>query len=805
MSALLLALALAQEADPVQSIVERLADGDVAVRNRAEKELGALPLDRAPALRAAARASGDAEVVQRVERSVPPEAWVRLLHGTVGEARAALDAIRELPDERSDLQKQWRREHVLRETVWSLETRVGLDLGALLLPLLDDPAAGVRDFALYGLKGCPPQDLSEVLRLLEDRAVGRRAADLLAASGDASVVPTALALLKKGCEPALRVLRSFGAHGRVKGVLEAHPSLQGESIAILARTAGTEAEDALVEALKGEAQLGAAEALARIGGPRILPGFKAWMFRTTGDTYWDHWLLPLGDAEWAGKRLDTVIRGTAVNVTGRAPWYASVAGPAAREPLLAALRDPAAKVGRRKELLPAFGVVALPEDMPFLASLLRDDRLVKEAGEALDMTGHPARARPMMEAFKKTGYHGIKEPHILALPLEGIEDDLVEILSDPKGYGWQASVALRIVARRPTPRLREALFGSGLGHAILAATACEADRPRIERLRASATPPDRMLGSYLALRLGDQAAAAELARLVFPEKGPELLLVAALFIHWPDPPGEAWPEAVEEAWRRTGKKDWTVERWLARRGVEDALAIVRRRKPPWTEPVHRPNPEDTDGAILARRGEAAGLERILERAQGGALPPETEAAFLAGADRAWKLRTLAVARRSGLHSGATRLAALLALPEGIPLYRAVVAAFGDPGSRKPDDAVTIPCLEALARLGAREAIPEIRLRLRDRPARTAAAAALALARLGDRDSLPEIAKMADAPDEIANEEWDNHRPRPDGPSRRLWHAAMEALEVLTGEKAPGASDAERRAYWRTRHEKPRDR
>jgi hypothetical protein len=560
---------------------------------------------------------------------------------------------------------------------------------------------------------------------------------------------------------------------------------------------------------RGTESLDAASTLAQGGDGRVLPKLRTWAFAKTGDTYWDHWLLPLGDAEWAMRRLRTVLDGTAINVTGRAPWYASVAGPAARDPILATLRNPSTKLSLRKELLPALGVVAKSEDVPWLLEQLRDDRLVKEAGEALDMSGDPRRARPMMEAFKRVGHVGVRVPRILALPAEAIEDDLIEILSDPSGYGWQCGVVLPLVARRPIPRLREALFAVKAGHAILAATVAPGDAPRIERLRKSADVEERIFGLYLALRLGDESVVPQLARLAIPEKGKAPFRTFADIFRWPDPPGAAWPRAVEEAWRRSGREDWALERWLAARGAADALERVRKRSPPFGDPLHRPNPEDDDGAILARRGEAAGLSRLLDRAaRFGPLPPETERAFLAGADRAWKLRLLAAARRPRLQAsnGALRLAALAATPEGVPLFRAAICpADNHPEWSGPGDAVTIPCLEALAALGVRDAIPEIRPHLRSRLPRVAAAAARALARLGDRESLPEIARLLDRYDETANEEWDLWRPTPDGPSRRLWDAALEVLELMAGEKSPGASTLERRAWWRGKHAKPGDR
>jgi hypothetical protein len=43
----------------------------------------------------------------------------------------------------------------------------------------------------------------------------------------------------------------------------------------------------------------------------------------------------------------------------------------------------------------------------------------------------------------------------------------------------------------------------------------------------------------------------------------------------------------------------------------------------------------------------------------------------------------------------------------------------------------------------------------------------------------------------------------DRPMRRVWHAAMEALEKIAGVKTEGRTVAERREFWRAWHARNR--
>jgi HEAT repeat protein len=146
----------------------------------------------------------------------------------------------------------------------------------------------------------------------------------------------------------------------------------------------------------------------------------------------------------------------------------------------------------------------------------------------------------------------------------------------------------------------------------------------------------------------------------------------------------------------------------------------------------------------------------------------------------------------------------MAIPEGLPLYReALRADQSDEDWEEDEDPVTAACVEAIVTLQAREAIPDLRRLLRSRQPFNRAAAAVALARLGDRGSVPLLVAFLDDPFEARN--GDN---RDDDekfiPVRRVWHAAMEALEILSGQKAEGRSVAQRRASWKAWYEKHRD-
>jgi len=136
-----------------------------------------------------------------------------------------------------------------------------------------------------------------------------------------------------------------------------------------------------------------------------------------------------------------------------------------------------------------------------------------------------------------------------------------------------------------------------------------------------------------------------------------------------------------------------------------------------------------------------------------------------------------------------RLAARLADRRAVTLYRQVLSPYT---GYSPETHVAA-CVRALGRLGAREAAGDLRLLLRSPTPAVRAEAARALGEMGDLASLPALARLADDPSPVS------HRPAADiRPVERVWHAAMGALEKLTGEKTPGETTADRREYWRAR-------
>jgi len=151
-----------------------------------------------------------------------------------------------------------------------------------------------------------------------------------------------------------------------------------------------------------------------------------------------------------------------------------------------------------------------------------------------------------------------------------------------------------------------------------------------------------------------------------------------------------------------------------------------------------------------------------------------------------------------------RLAALMAIPEGVSLYREVVSRDQtDWDWLNRNDRLTAPCARALAQLKVKEAAANVRRLLRSQNARNRAAGAEALGELGDLASVPAVVRLLDDPFEVEDEHARMGTGYLHQPKRRVWDAAIQALEKISGTKTEGATGADRRAFWRAWHEKNR--
>jgi hypothetical protein len=386
---------------------------------------------------------------------------------------------------------------------------------------------------------------------------------------------------------------------------------------------------------------------------------------------------------------------------------------------------------------------------------------------------------------------------LLSFPPDGLEDELLRLFDDPERRSGKFPDGFRLAARRPTPRLRAALFRSlwnpqpiwayhrpGALRA-LAGMVGKDDLPEIARLRADADSVRREGGLLLAARAGDETAAKELA--------------ASLAAIGPHPlarrPQELLPlldaatAGMKDAW--TARPTWKEGAlWLARRGDPEALEHLGRNR-------------DLPGALaaLAARGDDAALAALVARADpGGRWTPDEELAFLAAAKpEHWKpIVALARKRNHPPSDPAFRAAALAARPEALDLFRQQAAKPIPPTpASEVYNRVRSLSATALGRLGDRDSLFLLRPLLRSPNPLDRAAAAGALAELGDRDSVARLVRLVDDPDELR---LPDERLGADVPIRRVWHAAMEALERLTGLKTEGASVVERRAFWRSRAE-----
>lgn len=817
--AIVLLLSQAPPADPgelrehMRDLVARLGDHDFESRMAAERGLRALPSNLSAEIAGLGQDSPVFEVRMRVALLIVPDPWPKLLGGTLGEARATLDRLATAsPQDRSAL---------IAKLLTDLQGRVPPNIVALLESLLALPGRPAREFALAGLEHHPTGDTFRLIPFLGVEGLGRRAGDALIASGDASIVPAMLDLFSKGgtlAADAARVLEHFGpgseAH-QVAAAIRTDAHLASAGIRILAK-GGVQGEDALIGLLAQVPAKGAeiVVALERMGSVSALPVLRAWFKDHPENPMRDRILSTLRDREWAVEKLAEILKDDA-EFPG--PWFGEIAaagGSAIREAVLLRLREPGVKVSMLRLLLPLLGAVGRREDGALLVAKLKERRLRDAAAEGLDRMGDPAHASVLFDAFKKSELGGDLHRAAAALSPEALEEDLLEILADPEGYSGRCEVALKLVGRRPTPRLREALFKGILegglewsplriaAARILAADVRPEDHPWIERLRAHRGKDFmvRTCGLLCAVRSGDASAMPELAGALSGREGYCAPGSVTSLLDAAEPAGAPWINAVAEVWKAESK--WTEGAvWLATRRVSGSQDYLRENRGK-LDPFWRPIAE----AALAAGGDSEALGRLVDRVrEKNFLSAEDERAFLAAAGHELRDRVVAEARGRARFADDpfVRLAALLSRADGIPMYREIVSRDQtDLDWANRSDVLTPRCARALARLKVKDAVGDLRRLLLSRNAGNRAAAAEALGDLGDRAAIPALVRLLDDPFEVKAEGAGIEYPSL--PRRRVWDSAMEALERITGVKREG-STRDRRESWKAWYEKDEDR
>jgi HEAT repeat protein len=801
----------------IPEILQRLSQDDVVSRSAARRDLFALPLRFVPDVIAAGAKVEDAEqraVLSEVRALAP---WATLLAGTIGEARATLLKLQDRRD------PAWTAS--LKRFLGGLSGRPPAQVVPALEALLASPHEGTRCLALAGLVRFPPPRAAPFLPLLRDPAVADEAAEVIVATGDLSVVPAVLELFlagKEGSSAAAAILNELGPGDAVDRLLAAakrDENLADDALEILAR-AGPAAEPALLE-LFGVEHVDKDDlilALRKVGGPASIPAVRKYYETEDDPDERDESLFLLGDSQWPLERLAQARKDPGILPDLYPLRLASRGGPALRDPLVDWLREPRVKVSVRNALFPILGAAAREEDLPLFVAALKDPRLREMAAEALDLIGSPAPAAAVMDAFKRSRDPERLHRVLLGMPAETLEEDLLEVLADPDGYSddRHRMTAVTLAARRPTPRLKDALLArltdprtardesAGAAIELLCSRMGKDDLPRLAPLRVHAEARVRAAGHLLALRAGDLAAAPALAALLPDGRATISTPAGSLdFLALGAPAGRPWTDAVLAEWRR--KPDWNEAAcWLATRDVREVHPRLRALLSLRTERERLP----AEWA-LASTGDPEALERITLRILSRQLntQPDGDAEVLAAAaGRERRARILAAARAPsgrGSNEHVLRTAARMAIPEGVPLYRAAFRADqSDEDWEEDEDEVTFRCIDAVVKLRATEAIPDLRRLLRSRQPFNRARAALALAELGDRDAVRLLVPLIEDPFEARN--GDN---RDDDenftPIRRVWHAALEALEKLGRTTFEGGSTAARRASARVWYEKNR--
>jgi hypothetical protein len=765
-------------------------------RTQAATELRSVPVRFAPFIRDLCAAHKNPDVRAVLEPLAVPNPWAEMLRGSLGDVAALVQAIR-------GAESQPRRAAVAR-ALYLLSERAPADIRRWSDLLLADADRRLREFAVQMCKYWPPENTASLRALLKDREFGRRAAEALISAGDEGAVPAALESFRSSdiveVNSARSILLAFGVgESDVDNVIETFKRSAGATYSdppILGPRAGRKGIGALVEMCRGgesRTSTYSLELLAWLSGEEALPiaRERGVILDCLRDPKTAHaWL------EAAGPEPNPTVLGEGRKVA----WYA---GPELRDPILRRLQDRAVRLSFRKELITMLGVAGRPEDVPFLAESLGDARLADAAAEALEKLGDrshgPALYRALLEAREGQGL----PLALVTLDVEGSEDDLVELLSDPVAYGSQSVLAVRLAGRRLTPRLLGLILESYPKWSEYMQRAVErmilvpdrrGDAELIKRLLAGENADLKSLGHHLAMLNGDLSgarAAAEGARIKGVARNP---LMGGFRLDAGAAAGDAWTDAVEAEWRLS--PDWYEGAvWLAARGRKDAMDKIRTRLATETGLLVFPMT-----AALAAGGDSEQLEKIWGRAFTASFSPEEDEVLFALARRGHAptlSRILALARSEAVHSHGTghRLAARLTLPEALPLFRLAVSRCdqGYHGGARPFELAA--CIQALARLKDAGSMPAIRRHIRSGNEVVRIAAMDAAAEFGDRESVRFIARLIDDPT-------DTRRQGPAGwiydapPVRRVWHHAMEALEKITGEKPPAGRVVDRRDFWR---------
>ncbi len=782
----------------LRPLLERLDSDTFAVRNAAQAELELLPVRWMPRIAALAEERQSEEVRFRLTLLGVSPAWSKLLRGSIRDARQTLRML-----DQSGGNREVAR---LRVVADALEL-TPQEAGAAFAGFLDAKSPALQDLGLAGLAVLPGPASARAADFLGIPERASLAADVLLAAGDPRVVPKVLEQFRAGASlHAARVLEHLDPAAAVddalalarKAGVPSRPALQllgqagrGDLLAELLEEATPSSRDEIARAVARAAAPGAVAALRASFGKSDRPGLRNELLRS------------LRDPAWAVEAVLDALQDPGTLNEHELNVAAAAAGPELRGLLRRELAKPGLKVSVRRKLLPVLAVAGTAEDGALLVAALADPRLARAAAEGLDRLGDPAAAAPLLGAWKRSESELPLGPVLAAPPGDALEADLAEILADPDGYENKWFAALRLAAPRWSPRLRGALAagvaatgsfdwrGARLAALrALAGTVTELDDPRIAALRAHGEPGVRQCGLLLATVRGDAAAPAELALALAGELRPAPYKpFGSDRLSLMDLPGPAsWKDAVAAEWnRRPGWDDGAA--WLAVRGDARARAHVAARIDALPDGLRR-----WLDANLGAQGDVDALRRLLGRVLAGVLPaPEEEAAFAAAAPPELRQRVLARARLLVRHGNEPllRLAALTADSSGIPFLR---QALSDRELRGVfHDRTNAQLIASLGRLQARAAIPDLRRCLRWPDPACRAAAARALAEIGDRASIPWITRLVDDPFP------EDERTAPGEAARRVWHAAIDALEKLAGVPTEGRVMAERRAFWRDRH------
>ena len=482
-----------------------LAGNDPSARKVAVEYLDSILLFRLSTIQSMATRES-AEVQAAFKAFLPHPMWRGLLgRGTVGQARKRdLEVFGTSPERTLDA--------LARGALKLLEgNREDRTLGLRLLERAPASDPAVLDPFL--------KDKDPVHLRMAVLAIGR--------TNPERALKEALRILGEGPDDAARqmgsVIRELGTEAltpELLRILGKHPNRVSTIANVLSVLGNKSAEDALIPFIKtaGETDLyRICDTLSQLGGKKSIGAIRALMES-----------LPEGDKKHSGYvRMLVRLRDPkiAAEVVAQGKWFRELHYLGDRkilDLLVRGVKERKFKLRPRASALELIGLLGTPEDVPLLLEHLNDDRFREQAARGLAALGDPKTARPVADALRSATLGDRHVKALLGLPLENVEEPILEILDDPSGHTRAVGSAIWVARRSMAPVLRKKLLAlitnteSRFGWIVAAARAVAPHLDQADRklLRSKLSSDHRYVRAGSAMTLGMAGDAKGLVKYI---------------------------------------------------------------------------------------------------------------------------------------------------------------------------------------------------------------------------------------------------------------------------------------------------